>query len=38
MERTQKKQNGRSTNEKVVIKNVTANDYFYGTTSIIQCY
>ena len=37
MEGTQK-QNGRSTNEKVVIKNGTVNDYFYGTTSIIQCY
>lgn len=27
MEGTQKKQNGRSTNEKVVIKNRTANDF-----------
>ena len=33
-----KKTDVRDPDEKVVIKNGTANDYFYGTTSFIQCY
>lgn len=35
MKRTSKNKMAEATNEKIVIKNGNANDYFYGTTSFI---